>query len=150
MNNSNRIMPLFVERLKELTEDGNITHKRLSKLIGCGDGSVSRWAVGVCFPSVRNIIGLTEYFKCSADFLLGRMEVPDYADFTLVASLTERLELLRREKGKTWHAVAVSIKMPEIMLYRWASGQYSPGVPGLIALADYFGCTVDYLIGRKF
>lgn len=34
------------------------------------------------------------------------------------------------------------------MISYWKSGERMPSAENLITLADYFGCSVDYLLGR--
>lgn len=34
------------------------------------------------------------------------------------------------------------------MISYWKSGERMPSADNLITLADYFGCSVDYLLGR--
>ena len=38
--------------------------------------------------------------------------------------------------------------LPSDAVRRYESGEAAPRIPALIALADYFGTTSDYLVGR--
>lgn len=143
------ILSIFAERFKELTEDTNLTHEEIAKIAGCGHGSISRWKNGTCLPTLKNIIRVTAYFNCSIDFLLNRKETPEINSVALVSSFGERLKSSAKAKHKTLYAVSVDLTMNDVNIYRWANGQSEPNVYYLIMLANYFNCSVDYLIGRK-
>ena len=61
----------------------------------------------------------------------------------------ERMRLLRKEKKKTQTEMAelLGIKLRAYQYYE--SGTSYPEIPNLIKLADYFGVTTDYLLGRS-
>ena len=61
----------------------------------------------------------------------------------------ERMKLLRKEKKKTQSEMAefLGIKLRAYQYYE--SGTFYPEIPNLIKLADYFGVTTDYLLGRS-
>lgn len=67
-----------------------------------------------------------------------------------MASFAQRLIELRREMGLTQEefAKAVGIKRPTIG--NWETGfRERPGLKYLERLADYFGVSIDYLMGRS-
>ena len=61
----------------------------------------------------------------------------------------ERLRELRREKKVTQSKMAdfLGIKLRSYQNYE--GGGHYPDVPGLMKMADYFGVTTDYLLGRS-
>ena len=65
--------------------------------------------------------------------------------------LNERIKTLRAEKGITQVELARVIGMggQSSTLGMWELGRSTPSVPHLIRLADYFGVTLDYLLGRS-
>lgn len=60
----------------------------------------------------------------------------------------ERLQELRKEKGATQKNMAdfLGIKVRSYQSYE--GGDRRPDYEKLVALADYFGVTTDYLLGR--
>ena len=58
------------------------------------------------------------------------------------------LKELRKEKGVTGKVAAEGCGIPYKVYQMYESGQRNIGVPALIKLADYYGCTTDYLLGR--
>ena len=61
---------------------------------------------------------------------------------------SERIKELRLEKGMTQEEVGKLIGVKRYSVYGYEKGNNYPEVPGLIALADYFGVSTDYLLGR--
>ena len=68
-----------------------------------------------------------------------------------MGTFSERVKMLREENG--WRqaaqdAVGKIIGVKRYSVYAYEKGKCYPDVPHLIALADYFDVTTDYLLGR--
>lgn len=61
----------------------------------------------------------------------------------------ERIRLLRTEKGMTQKEAAVGLDIGYRAYQCYEYDQRYPDVPGLIAIADYFDVSLDYLVGRS-
>ena len=61
----------------------------------------------------------------------------------------ERLRELRREKGVTQLEMANFMGVKHRSYQNYEGGDRRPDYVGLVALADYFGVTTDYLLGRS-
>ena len=59
-----------------------------------------------------------------------------------------RLKQLRKQSGKTQKEMGEYLGITTRGYQRYEVGDGYPDVPGLVALADYFGVSVDYLLGR--
>lgn len=64
-------MNKFAERLKELRIENNLTTIQLSKELGVGDSTISRWENGLRVPSIDHLYNIAIFFKVSADYLIG-------------------------------------------------------------------------------
>ncbi len=60
----------------------------------------------------------------------------------------ERIRELRLERGLTQEAVGEIIGVKRYAIYSYEKGRACPEMKGLVALADYFGVSMDYLAGR--
>ena len=60
----------------------------------------------------------------------------------------EHLRSIRKSKKVTQKQVAQGIGLAERHYQAWELGSYKPGFDALIALADYFDVSLDYLVGR--
>lgn len=63
-------------------------------------------------------------------------------------SLADRLRELRSERNLTQKDVYTALGIAPIVYQRYEYGR-SPSVENLIALADYFDISLDYLVGRS-
>ena len=59
-----------------------------------------------------------------------------------------RLKELRRSKGISQLKLAMDLNTNQNTISRYETGEREPGILELIKIADYFGVSVDYLIGR--
>ena len=61
-----------------------------------------------------------------------------------MASLSEKLFSLRKKKGLTQENVAEGAGI----VLRYETGEREPVASTLIKLADFYGVTIDFLVGR--
>ncbi|MBR2617203.1 MAG: helix-turn-helix transcriptional regulator [Clostridia bacterium] len=61
----------------------------------------------------------------------------------------ERLLELRKEKGISQATLAKNLQVSFAVICYWETDRSEPTAPNLVKLADYFGVTVDYLLGRE-
>lgn len=64
-------------------------------------------------------------------------------------NFAERLREIRKSSGMTQMQVAAKSGLSQSNINTWERGRSVPLPDGLIALADAFGCSVDYLLGRE-
>ena len=60
-----------------------------------------------------------------------------------------RLSELREDKNLSQSDVADAINTSRTNIGRWEKGINEPSSSALIALADFFECSIDYLLGRE-
>ena len=60
--------------------------------------------------------------------------------------ISNYLQKIRKEKGISMRKAAMDMGLPYMTYVNWEKGVSEPNIAGLIKLADYFGCTVDYLV----
>ena len=60
-----------------------------------------------------------------------------------------RLTNIRRSKGFTQKQVADGIGTSEVGLQNYENGRRKPAFDVLIALADFYDVSLDYLVGRS-
>lgn len=60
-----------------------------------------------------------------------------------------RLKELREERHLTQNDIAKEIKTSQTNIGRWEKELNEPATNFLIRLADFFQCSIDYLLGRE-
>lgn len=61
----------------------------------------------------------------------------------------KRLKELRSEKKQTQADMAERLGIKVRAYQYYESGEHYPEVPNLLKMADYFGVSTDYLLGRS-
>jgi len=56
---------------------------------------------------------------------------------------------LIEERGITMYRVAKETKIAQATLIDWKNGKYTPKLDKLQRIAEYFGVSVDYLMGKE-
>ena len=64
-------------------------------------------------------------------------------------SFSERLVLLRKSHSLTQKKLAAEMGLSELAIQNYESQRRKPAFDVLIALADYFDVSLDYLVGRS-
>lgn len=78
-------------------------------------------------------------------YLCGR----NAAEWLIDMTFPERLKELRIYRNLTQKEIADSIGMAPVAYQRYEYGTREPAYQKLIALADYFDVSLDYLVGRS-
>ena len=63
--------------------------------------------------------------------------------------ITERLKSLRKQRGVTQKTIATGVGVTTNSLQRFESGLVKPKLDTVVALADFFNVSLDYLVGRS-
>lgn len=63
-------------------------------------------------------------------------------------TLGERLKILRAEKRITQKELAAVLRVPRDTVANWEINRGTPNIETISELADHFGVTTDYLLGR--
>lgn len=139
----------FVERLSELLIDHEMKPASLAKEIGVDRKIISRYMSGTRYPDFSMALRLSAYFHCSIDFLLGRSDTGASFDPLPAPPFAERIEYVISFFGKTKYRVAKDTSISESTLYNWKFNRSSPTLENIITLADYFECSIEFILGRE-
>ena len=63
-------------------------------------------------------------------------------------SYSEQMLKLRNQRKLTQEEAAAGIDIAYRSYRRYEAGEREPGVSALIKIADFYGVTIDYLVGR--
>ena len=140
-------MSIFGERLKELIEDSNLTVTKLAKVSGITQSKLSNWTRYDIMPATKSVIEVAGYFNCPVDFLLGRTETVKANFSQKPDTCSDRLKVLIRAKNITQYRACAELHIDTAMMTAWTKNGTLPSCDNLILLADYFDCSVDYLLG---
>lgn len=84
---------ILAARLRELRARFRLTQDQVAKKLGCHESAVSRWENGNRFPTGEDLLVLSDLFRVSIDYLLGKTHQYLPAGTALVDQvLLDRLE----------------------------------------------------------
>lgn len=63
--------------------------------------------------------------------------------------LAKRLRFLREQRNLTQADVAKEIGIATFTYQRYEYGEREPSAPLIVAIADFYGVSTDYLLGRS-
>lgn len=66
-----RKMPSYMQRLRNLREDHDLTQEQIAQLLGTSQTMYARYERGASELPIRHPIVLCRYYHVSADFVLG-------------------------------------------------------------------------------
>ena len=133
------------ESITELLQDNHLCADALGKKIGVSGSIVARWIRENKPIKLHNLIKIAQLFDCSVDFVCGRADKK--GKFSAIPqTFPQRVIILIEESTETKGAILNKIGLNYNIVYTWSKG-ITPLSSSLIALADYFRCSVDYLIG---
>lgn len=68
---------ILSDRLEELKQERNVTHKQVALATGIKPGAYSKYVRGTRQPDIETLIKIADYFNVSLDYLVGREEKPN-------------------------------------------------------------------------
>lgn len=125
-------------RLHQLRTERGLSLRELSEEIGVDFSTIAFCEKGQRNFSARTIAALTNYFGVSVDYLLG----------CALSNTNCRLKELREANGLTIRELSELTKISHSQLARIENGERKISTPQASALADFFGITIDALLGR--
>ena len=141
-------MSKFTDRLFGLINEEETSLKFLVEYLDLSDVSVIyTWKREEYYPSTLNVIKISKLYDCSIDYLLGRTD--DYGEFSAsdMAGFANRLENQIKSKKIKKSILEKEKICSSNNLFKWKKLKSTPTINTLIKLADYFGVSVDYLLG---
>lgn len=128
-------MTNFGIKVKQLLEAKNITQKELAERANTTNATISRYVNGEREPKIDVASDIARALDVSVDYLLGY-------------PVKNRIRELREAAQKQQKDLSADIGVSQPTISEWESGRKEPSTKNAKKLADYFGVTVDYLLGR--
>lgn len=143
-------MSKLSEQLIELMNEDGYTQTSLAKAMNTPRAKISLYKSGKSVPDFKYLIAIVEFFNCSADFLIGLKEEPKRENiYNPVPPFKLHLRKLFEQKGKSQYSFIKEKEVSWNTLHGWLTGKSLPSIENLKKLANFFGCSVDYILGRE-
>lgn len=140
----------FQNRFKELTEESDFGNKTIAaEKIGITYATFSKIYNYGIVPKVSVLIKIADRFGVSLEYLLAHTDDDRFLKAEPPKAFKDRLILLKEQKGlKSFYALADQVHIHKSNISQWLIKDYLPDIESLEILADYFGVSLDYLLGR--
>lgn len=138
-----RRIHMFGNQLKKLREEKSLTQNELAKIFNISPSAVGMYERNKRTPDFNLLIDFAKFFEVSTDYLL------DYKNESFPEkSFADRLKILREENNLTQLELAQKFNITSQTISQYERGIRTPDFSLLDSIANYFGVSVDYLLGR--
>ena len=142
-------LSLFVDSLQGLMAERNIKPDDIRAATKISLPVIYNWLRKSAMPTLQSLIILSGYFQCSLEYLTGRADKNYFVLPNNFKTFPERLRLLLNKNKVSIRKLAKETQIAKSAVSYFLNGSVEPLLDNLIKLANYFDCTLDYLIGRE-
>ena len=139
----------FAERFSYLISESNSTQKQLANAIGIKETSISNYKKGLSEPSIKHLVAIADYYKCSTDYLIGKTDDLNEKEFNACPPFYLRLQTLLKQNNISAYKFCKDNNLPQGSFYDWKNGKAEPNLFNLTKLSKIFDYSLDYLLGRE-
>lgn len=150
---------IMAHRIKEMRTSANLTQAQLGDFIGLSKQAINDIEQGRRQTTITKVIAIARQFNTTVEYLTGETDDP-MRKFEMpfieqpfwvekMISFGQHLRNIRQSHNYTQKHIAEAIKITERNYQRYETDNQRPSFDMLIALADYFDVSLDYLVGRS-
>ena len=139
---------LFTDTVRDYIAAQGITVTEFARRIGCKERCAARWLNGTNRPSTEFVLLAADALHCSVDFLFARTDSPALTPARSPSRFAERLCGLIGDSGRNKRTLAREWGVEPSTVTKWLHGASLPKPDRVYRLADFFGCSMDFLLGR--
>ncbi len=141
--------PDFAERFKDLISENGLSQKQIACAIGIPETSVSNYISGKSEPSLKVLVAIADYFKCTTDYITGKKDESEEKIFLPCPPFSTQLKILMDKKPCSGYRLCTDANIPQASFYDWKNGKTEPNLYNVKKLLEYFDCSLDFLLGRE-
>lgn len=139
----------FQKRFNDLVSEKELPKTKIAKDMGVDYRTFSNAINYGILPKPLVLARISDYFHISIAYLLGQTDDDTFYPAENPSTFHERFELLKKEKNVTHYKIAKDCHFDKSCISKWFTLNQTPSLELLEILADYFGVSLDYLIGRS-
>ncbi len=145
-------MDIFSSRLIEARKRKQLSQKNVAELAGLKETTYQNYEYGKVKPSIIKMARIADVLDVSLDFLCGKVTTPSENTKHFVGDLQEMfawsIKKEREKKGKTQKEMAEFLGVEERTYQSYELQEAMPHYTKVIELSDFFGISLDKLLGR--
>lgn len=143
------------KKLKKLRRERNLTQRELAKTLSISPTCYAGYEQGYRQPDLKTFKKIANYFNVSTDFLMNEenvnsaLEKNDTFNEDNFSMLAEKIKELRLVKGLSQKELALQAGVSQSAIAKIELKKNEATASTLAKLADFFNCSIDYLVGRS-
>lgn len=135
----------WYETLKLLREKSGKSMSKTAEFLGIPKGTYASYEYGKREPNIEMISKISNHFGVTTDYLLAN----ETSESQQLAQSKEVVKQLRKSRNLTMREVAEKSGISYSAYTKYEYGERELGLSNLKKLADFYGVTTDYLLGRE-
>ncbi len=144
----NRISYAFRSNLVSIIAELDITKEEFALAARVNKEVITRATVYGIIPSMRSLIKIADYVRCSIPFLLGETKDNQFELSSDPSDFHSRLDELKSEQHVHDCDILKKMSCPANSFSEWRRNNTIPSLLYLKQIASFFNVTIDYLLGR--
>ncbi len=142
-------LSIFSERLSDLILDNGLNTEKLATILSMSRSSVYELLSGKREPTLKTLVSIANYFRCSTDYLTGIELNNHYVQPKPYPPFCKRLPEICSHLGITRYRLMKMSNLSRTSINNWARGTTIPSVSNLIKIALASCLSLDFIIGRE-
>ena len=143
------ILSKFGETLSELIAMQDLNATRLGKQLNIDRSTITKYLAKRSLPKLQFAIKIVDYFGCSLDYLFGLTDDYQKRNYLPCPPFHQVFQQLLNSRNCTRYRLFTDLEIHDQIVDDWYYGRSIPSIHNLVRIANYFGCTLDELVGRK-
>lgn len=139
----------FIDIVSDTLLIENIPIKTFAQRIDVSAPVVGQWIRQEIFPTAASAVKVADYLDCSLDYLFGRSSQREFIRAASPVSFKTRLKNILCAQSTSRYKIARACGIEPSLMSKWLLNGCMPKIESLLKLADYFNCSLDYLVGRS-
>lgn len=137
-------------KFAELRLDNDLKQKDIANILKVKENNYSKWERGVTDIPLDKSNELSNYYKCSFDYLFGLSNSNNYSKKNIdLKLLPKRLLELRKERNLTQEQISKDVGFHQRTYAHYEDGSRIPTTFKVFYIALYYKVSFDYLVGKS-
>ena len=140
------------EKIKEYRKKRSLSQRDFASLLNVANGTISLWENNLRVPDLDIIKNISTVLEVPIHELLELENTAEKQDIPVVSTSSlkhNQIKELRKEKNITQNQLAAAIGVSRSSVAMWETNNTQPDFDLIKKLADYFGVSIDYLLGYE-
>lgn len=142
-------LSIFAERLKDLMIERELDSESLTLKIGLDASGLRKYLRQEVFPSAKNALNIADFFDCRLDYLFGLSEIFVLKNKKSGNPFSENFKTILLRRNVSRYKFCADTGISEQSVADWFHSRREPSMSDLIKTAEYFDCSIDFLLGRE-